>query len=117
MLAGFLAGDDNDELGDLATVHPLFELRHDLLDVRLDLVVGSHYVGQLWAQRHSMAYTPIIVSPYFLTLGAVRKCHSRQKSTTDSRGEVFGGIDAPLEPAWVSRCLGLGALVCLTGWC
>jgi hypothetical protein len=46
MLAGLFAGDDNNKLGDLAAVHPLFELRHDLLDVRLDLVVGGHCVRQ-----------------------------------------------------------------------
>ena len=44
MLAGLLAGNDNNELGDLAAVHPLFELRHDFLDVGLDLVIGSHCV-------------------------------------------------------------------------
>lgn len=44
MLAGFLAGNDNNELGDLAAVHPLFKLRHDLLDVGLDLVIGSHCI-------------------------------------------------------------------------
>lgn len=44
MLAGLLASDNHDKLGDFAAVHPLFELRHDLLDVRLDLVVGGHCV-------------------------------------------------------------------------
>lgn len=44
MLAGLFTGDDNDELGDLAAVHPLLELRHDFLDVCLDLVVGGHYM-------------------------------------------------------------------------
>jgi len=43
MLACLFAGDDNDELGYLASVHPLFELRHDLLDVGLDLVVGRDW--------------------------------------------------------------------------
>lgn len=42
MLARVLVGDDDDELGDLATDHPAVELRHDLLDVGLDLVVGRH---------------------------------------------------------------------------
>ena len=46
MLAGLFAGDDHNEFSDLAAVHPLFELRHDLLDVRLDLVVSRHYVRQ-----------------------------------------------------------------------
>ena len=42
MLASLFTGDDHHELGDLAAVHPLFELRHDLLDVRLDLVIGGY---------------------------------------------------------------------------
>jgi hypothetical protein len=46
VLTGLLAGDDNDELGNLASVHPVLELRHDLFDVRLDLVVGSNWVRQ-----------------------------------------------------------------------
>ena len=46
MLAGLLAGNDNNELGDLAAVHPLFELRHDFLDVGLDLVIRSNWVRQ-----------------------------------------------------------------------
>lgn len=41
VLACLFAGDDNDQLRDLAAVHPFFKLRHDLLDVRLDLVVGG----------------------------------------------------------------------------
>lgn len=46
MFAGLLAGDDNNELCNFAAVHPLLELGHDLFDVRLDLVVGSHCVRQ-----------------------------------------------------------------------
>ena len=42
MLAGFLAGNNNNELGDLAAVHPLFELGHDFLDVGFDLVIGRY---------------------------------------------------------------------------
>jgi len=45
VLACLFAGDDNDQLRDLAAVHPLFELRHDLFYVRLDLVVGGHCKG------------------------------------------------------------------------
>ena len=45
MLASLLACDDNNKLGDLAPIHPLLQLTHDLLDVRLDLVIGSHCEG------------------------------------------------------------------------
>jgi hypothetical protein len=45
MLARLFAGDDDDELGYLAAVHPLFELRHDLLDVGLDLVIGRDWAS------------------------------------------------------------------------
>jgi len=45
MLASLLARNDNDKLGDLAPIHPLLQLTHDLLDVRLDLVIGSHCEG------------------------------------------------------------------------
>lgn len=41
VLARVLVGYDNHQLGNLAAHHPLVELRHDLLDVRLDLVVGG----------------------------------------------------------------------------
>lgn len=43
VLAGFLVGDDDDELGYLSTRHPLVQLRHDLLDIRLHLVIGGHF--------------------------------------------------------------------------
>jgi hypothetical protein len=42
VLACLFAGDDNDQLRDFAAVHPLFKLRHDLFDVRLDLVVSGN---------------------------------------------------------------------------
>ena len=42
MLASLFARNDNDKLGDLAPIHPLLQLTHDLLDVRLDLVVGGY---------------------------------------------------------------------------
>lgn len=45
MLASLLARNDNDKLGDLAPIHPLLQLTHDLLDIRLDLVIGSHCEG------------------------------------------------------------------------
>lgn len=41
MLSRLFAGDDNDEFRDLATIHPLFQLGHDLLDVCLYLIVGG----------------------------------------------------------------------------
>lgn len=34
--------DDHHKLGDLALHHPFVQLRHDLLDVTLDLVVRRH---------------------------------------------------------------------------
>jgi hypothetical protein len=45
MLACLLARDYHHELGDLTAVHPLFELRHNLFDVRLDLVVSRDCSG------------------------------------------------------------------------
>lgn len=35
--------NDDDELGDLSANHPLVELRHDLLDVSLYLVIGRDF--------------------------------------------------------------------------
>lgn len=46
MLAGVFAGYHHHELGDLAPDHPLVELRHDLLDVRFDLVVRGDQHGE-----------------------------------------------------------------------
>jgi hypothetical protein len=68
VLTSLLAGDDDDELGNLAPVHPVLELRHDLLDVRLDLVVGGNWMRQWRGARHTGLYLPIMVRPYFLTL-------------------------------------------------
>jgi hypothetical protein len=68
VLTGLLASDDDDELGNLAPVHPVLELRHDLLDVRLDLVVGGNWMRQWRGARHTGLYLPIMVRPYFLTL-------------------------------------------------
>ena len=45
VLAGVLVRDDDDEARDLAADHPLVELRHDALDVGLDLVVGGDCSG------------------------------------------------------------------------
>ena len=42
VLPGILVGDHDDELRDLAAHHPLVQLGHDPLDVRLDLVVGRY---------------------------------------------------------------------------
>lgn len=42
VLARVLVRDDDDQLGDLSILHPPVQLRHDLLDVRLDLVVRRH---------------------------------------------------------------------------
>lgn len=42
MLARFFAGDDDNQFGNFTTIHPLLELRHDFLDVSLDLVVGGY---------------------------------------------------------------------------
>jgi hypothetical protein len=46
MLSSLLARNDDDKLRDLAPIHPLLQLAHDLLDVGLDLVIGSHWGGQ-----------------------------------------------------------------------
>lgn len=43
VLASFPVGDDDDELGDLPTRHPLIQLRHDLLDICFHLVIGGHF--------------------------------------------------------------------------
>ena len=40
VLASILVRNHEHQLRDLAAHHPLVQLRHDLLDVRLDLVVG-----------------------------------------------------------------------------
>lgn len=40
VLAGVFIRNDDDQLRDLAAHHPPVQLRHDLLDVRLNLVVG-----------------------------------------------------------------------------
>lgn len=40
MLSCLFAGDHYHKFRDLSSKHPLVELRHDLLNVRLDLVVG-----------------------------------------------------------------------------
>ena len=42
MLARVLVGDDHHELGDLVANHPSIQLRHNLLDVGLHLVIGRH---------------------------------------------------------------------------
>ena len=41
VFAGLLAGDYDHQFRDLAACHPFVELRHDLLDVCFDLIVGS----------------------------------------------------------------------------
>jgi hypothetical protein len=46
MLSGLFARDDDDKLRNLAAIHPLLQLAHDLLDVGLDLVIGSHHHSQ-----------------------------------------------------------------------
>lgn len=46
MLSGLSAGDNQDQFRDLSAHHPLIELRHDLLDVGFDLVVGGDWIGQ-----------------------------------------------------------------------
>ena len=45
VLARVLVRDDDDEARDLTADHPLVELRHDALDVGLDLVVGGDCSG------------------------------------------------------------------------
>lgn len=47
VLPGIFVGDHDDELRYLASHHPLVKLRHDLLDVGLDLVVGGNWHDQL----------------------------------------------------------------------
>jgi hypothetical protein len=43
VLSCLFARDDNHEFRNLATVHPFFQLSHDLLDIRLDLIVGRDH--------------------------------------------------------------------------
>ncbi|KAJ2965814.1 hypothetical protein NUW58_g10814 [Xylaria curta] len=70
MLAGVLVGYNDDQLADLAVLHPLVELRHDLLDVGFDLVVGGHehieaiFLDSVcgfysYAVKSSAGYTPL----------------------------------------------------------
>ena len=50
VFASLLVRNNHDKLRDLATHHPLVQLRHDLLDIGFDLVVGGNYsrlVGSL----------------------------------------------------------------------
>lgn len=47
MLPRLLARDDHDKLGYLPSNHPLVELRHDLLNVGFDLVVGRDLDGSV----------------------------------------------------------------------
>ena len=42
MLAGVFTCDHNYEFGDLPPDHPFVQLRHDLLDVRFDLVIRRY---------------------------------------------------------------------------
>jgi hypothetical protein len=58
VLTALFAGDDDDEFGYFASVHPVLELRHDLLDIRLDLIIGSNCVCQWWGARHTGSTYP-----------------------------------------------------------
>jgi hypothetical protein len=42
VIASLFVSDDHHELRDLAPVHPVLQLAHDLLDVGFDLIVGRH---------------------------------------------------------------------------
>lgn len=42
MFTGLLARDNYHKLRDLSPLHPFLQLRHDLLDVRFDLVIGRN---------------------------------------------------------------------------
>ena len=70
MLASLFAGDHDHKLRNLSTIHPVFELRHDLLDVCLDLIIGRNCSGQKTLVVHCsrLLCLPIMVKPYFLTL-------------------------------------------------
>lgn len=46
VLPGFLVCDDHNKFRDLAPHHPLIQLRHDLFDVGLDLVIRSNWARQ-----------------------------------------------------------------------
>ena len=43
VLAGLFTRDDYNEFGHFPTLHPLAQLRHYLLDVGFDLVIGGDY--------------------------------------------------------------------------
>jgi len=43
VLSCLLARDNNHEFRNLATIHPFFQLPHDLFDIRLDLIVGRDH--------------------------------------------------------------------------
>lgn len=59
VFARLLARDDDYQLGDFAAVHPLFELRHDLLDVGLDLIVGrDHHCQAIFLDARAMLASP-----------------------------------------------------------
>jgi len=43
VLSSLFARDDDNELRDFATIHPFFQLAHDLFNVGLDLVIRSNW--------------------------------------------------------------------------
>lgn len=68
MLPGIFARDDYYELRDFAARHPFIELRHDLVDVGFDLIIGSDWISS-GKRRHGISTgLPSILRPYFLTL-------------------------------------------------
>lgn len=80
MLSGLFVGDDNNQFRDFAPRHPFVQLRHDLLDIRLDLIIGRdcchvREASEKRLKRNELAFkelgvavVPSMLSPYFLTL-------------------------------------------------
>lgn len=68
MLSSLLARYDNYELGDFAPNHPLVQLRHDLLDIGLNLIIRRDCPCLVKAVVPRWRDRPSILSPYFLTL-------------------------------------------------
>lgn len=42
MLSRLFISDDDDQFGDFPSIHPLFELGHNLFNVCLDLIIGIY---------------------------------------------------------------------------
>ena len=82
VLARVLVRDDDDKLRDLAADHPLVQLRHDLLDVRLDLVVGrnEHVQAILLDGGEVLRGVDASLEPVIVSISSLHRLPSGQSS-------------------------------------